>query len=101
MEGMLCARALKSAYGRQKHHTQTGLHVCCERALKSTGKRTKTGGVVAGAFGKPPARGTLGVIVRASSGSLAAGGTPPAGKVLAVLFGVRLRRTQLAALTTS
>jgi hypothetical protein len=44
MEEMLCARALKSAYGRQKHHSQTGLHVCCERALKSAGKRVHAGG---------------------------------------------------------
>jgi hypothetical protein len=44
MEEMLCARALKSAYGRQKHHTQTCLHVCCERALKSAGKQKHTRG---------------------------------------------------------
>jgi hypothetical protein len=40
MEDMLCAMALKSANGRQKHHTQAGLRVCCERALKSAGERT-------------------------------------------------------------
>jgi hypothetical protein len=52
----MCAMALKSANGRQKYHTQTGIHVCCGRALKSAGERIHTGGVGAGAFGKPPAR---------------------------------------------
>jgi hypothetical protein len=57
MEEVLCAMALKSADGRQKHHTQAGLHVCCGRALKSAGERTNTRGEVgAGGFGKPPAR---------------------------------------------
>jgi hypothetical protein len=40
-------------------HTQAGLLVCCERALKSVDERTiYTGGLHtgAGAFGKPPAR---------------------------------------------
>jgi hypothetical protein len=40
MEEVLCAMALKSANGRQKHHTQAGLLVCCERALKSAGERS-------------------------------------------------------------
>jgi hypothetical protein len=44
MENVLCAMALKSANGRQKHHTQAGLRVCCERALKSAGERTTHGG---------------------------------------------------------
>jgi hypothetical protein len=39
MEEMLCAMALKSANGRQTHHTQTGLPVCCEQALKSVGEQ--------------------------------------------------------------
>jgi hypothetical protein len=53
----MCAMALESANGRQKHHTQAGLHVCCERALKSAAERTTHGGAVgAGTFGKPPAR---------------------------------------------
>jgi hypothetical protein len=33
MEDMMCAMALKSTYGRQTHHTQAGLPVCCEQAL--------------------------------------------------------------------
>jgi hypothetical protein len=54
MEEMLCAKAPKSANGRQKHHTQAGLHVCCERALKSAGERNTHGGCCR--CGKPPAR---------------------------------------------
>jgi hypothetical protein len=54
MEEVLCAMALKSANGRQIHHTQAGLLVCCERALKSAGERP--GGTGAGALGKAPAR---------------------------------------------
>jgi hypothetical protein len=53
MEEVLCAMALKSTNGLQKHHTQAGLHVCCERALKSAGKRNTHGG---GRCGKPPVR---------------------------------------------
>jgi hypothetical protein len=34
-----------------------GLCVCRERALKSAGERNTHGGVGAGTFGKPPARG--------------------------------------------
>jgi hypothetical protein len=58
MEEVLCAMALKSADGRQKHQAQTGLRVCCERALKSAGERNTHGGAGAGAgaFGEPPAR---------------------------------------------
>jgi hypothetical protein len=55
----MCATALKTADGRQKHHTQAGLHVYCERALKSAGERTRrTGGPVRGPSGNrpPPAR---------------------------------------------
>jgi hypothetical protein len=45
MEEMMCAMALKSANGRQTHHTQAGFPVCCEQALKSAGKRNiHTGG---------------------------------------------------------
>jgi hypothetical protein len=40
--------ALKSANGRQTHHTKTGLPVCCEQALKGVGEQNT--------FGKPPAR---------------------------------------------
>jgi hypothetical protein len=40
MEGLLCAMVLDSTNGRQKqHHTQAGLRVCCELALKSAGTR--------------------------------------------------------------
>jgi hypothetical protein len=44
MEEVLCAMALKSANGRQTHHTQTGLPVCCEQALKSAGEQNTHGG---------------------------------------------------------
>jgi hypothetical protein len=58
------------------------------------------------AFGKPPARSALhgGLWELAhlpSSGDLARRGVPPAGELLTDLLGVRLHRTQLAALTTS
>jgi hypothetical protein len=57
MEEVLCAIALKSANDRQTHHTQAGLPVCCEQALKGVGERNTHGGCRgAGAFGKPPAR---------------------------------------------
>jgi hypothetical protein len=58
MEDMLCAAmALKSANGWQKHHTQAGVLVCCERAFQSAGERTThTGDTGTGTFGKPPAR---------------------------------------------
>jgi hypothetical protein len=60
MEEMLCAIALKSSNGRQTHHTQAGLPVCCEPALKRAGDRrtyhTRGGGAGVGGFGKPPAR---------------------------------------------
>jgi hypothetical protein len=36
--------ALKSANGRQTHHTKTGLPVCCEQALKSAGTQNTHGG---------------------------------------------------------
>jgi hypothetical protein len=54
MEEVLCAMALKSSNGRQTHHTQAGLLVCCEQALKGVGERTTHGGYRCGAFGKPP-----------------------------------------------
>jgi hypothetical protein len=41
---MLCAMALKSANGRQTHHTKTGHPVCCEHALKSAGEQKTHGG---------------------------------------------------------
>jgi hypothetical protein len=44
MEEMLCAMALKSANGRQTHHTKTGLPACCEQALKSVGEQNTHGG---------------------------------------------------------
>jgi hypothetical protein len=56
MEDMLCAMALKSANGRQIQHTQTGLLVCCERALKSVGERTTHGTT----RGRVPVRGPSG-----------------------------------------
>jgi hypothetical protein len=40
----MCAMALKSANGRQTHHTQAGIPVCCEQALKSAGERNTHGG---------------------------------------------------------
>jgi hypothetical protein len=58
------------------HHTLSGLCVCYERALKSAGERSTHGGVGAGTFGKPPARGTAGVARLATSGDLAAGVIP-------------------------
>jgi hypothetical protein len=45
MEEMLCAMALKSANGRQTYHTNYGLPVCCEQALKSAGTQNTHGGV--------------------------------------------------------
>jgi hypothetical protein len=39
----MCAMALKSANGRQKHHTLPGLRVCCELALKGAGERNTHG----------------------------------------------------------
>jgi hypothetical protein len=42
MEEVLCAMALKmSSNGRQTHHTQAGLPVCREQALKSVGERSE------------------------------------------------------------
>jgi hypothetical protein len=82
MEEALCARALKSVYGRLNHHTPFGLRVCCESALKSAGELLSTRGLAdADAFGKPLARGTVGVTGLASSGDLAAG-VATAGKFL-------------------
>jgi hypothetical protein len=82
MEEALRAWALKSAHGRQNHRTPSGLCVCCERALKSAGELLSTCGLAgAGTFGKPPARGTVGVTGLAISGDLAAG-VSPAGKLL-------------------
>jgi hypothetical protein len=37
--------ALKSANGRQTHHTQAGLPVCCEQALKGVRRTEYTRGV--------------------------------------------------------
>jgi hypothetical protein len=45
--------------GRRTHHTKAGLPVCCEQALKSVGEQNTHGGVGAGTFGKPPARGRV------------------------------------------
>jgi hypothetical protein len=86
---------LKSAYGRQNHHTLSGLCVCCERALKSAGERSTHGGVGAGTFGKPPARGAVGVARLAISGNLAAG-VIPCWQITGCALGERLRRSQLA-----
>jgi hypothetical protein len=77
MKEVLCAEALKSANGRQNHHTLSGLCVCCERALKSAGERNTHGGVGAGAFGKPPARGTLGVSTSGIQRRIGGGGGVP------------------------
>jgi hypothetical protein len=41
----MCAMALKSANGRETHHTKTGLPVCCEQAPKSVGEQNTHGGV--------------------------------------------------------
>jgi hypothetical protein len=72
MEEVLCAMALKSANGRQNHHTLSALCVCRGRALKSAGERNTHGGVGAGAFGKPPARGAWRGSAWHESGELAA-----------------------------
>jgi hypothetical protein len=60
--------ALKGANGHLEHHTLSGLHVCCERALKSAGKRnTHGGGGGTGAFGlRETARRTRGFESRRS-----------------------------------
>ena len=68
--------ALKSANGRLNHHTPSGLCVCCERALKSTGERNTHNQVGAGTFGKPPARGTLGVSTSDIQRRFGGGGFP-------------------------
>jgi hypothetical protein len=68
MEEMLCAMALKSANGRQNHHTLSGICVCRERALKGAGERNTHNQVGAGTFGKPPARGTLSFVRASTSG---------------------------------
>ena len=102
MEEVLCAMALKSANGRLNHHTPSGrLLLSGERALKSAGERNTHNQVGAGAFGKPPARGTLGVSTSDIQRRFGGGGCPPAGKLLTALLGERLRRSQLAALTPS
>jgi hypothetical protein len=69
MEEMLCVIALKSANGRQTHHTQAGLPVCCEQALKSAGERNTHGGV--------PFRGPSGNRPRERSNTSAGGGGYP------------------------
>ena len=102
MEEALRARALKSAHGRLNHHTPSGLRVCCESALKSAGELLSTRGLAgAGTFGKPPARGTVGVTGLAISGDLAAGVIIPCWQIADCALGERLRRSQLAALTPS
>jgi hypothetical protein len=75
--------ALKSANGgRQTHHTLLGTlsghRVCRERALKSTGERNTHGGAVRGpsGFGKPPARGALGVSATGIQRRFGGGGYP-------------------------
>jgi hypothetical protein len=92
MEDMLCAMALKSANCRQIQHTQAGLLVFCERALKSVGERTPhTGGRCRCGGLRETARArevTLRSVWRAEAlhdidgGDLAAGGSPPAGELL-------------------
>jgi hypothetical protein len=72
----MCAMALKSANGRQTHHTKTGLPVCCEQALKSVGEQNTRGGVGAGTFGKPPARGTLRASTSGIQRQIGGGGVP-------------------------
>jgi hypothetical protein len=84
-----------------RNTTLSGLRVCCEWALKSAGERNTHGGVGAGTFGKPPARGTLGVSTSDIQRLFGGGGSPPAGELLTALLGMRLRRMQLAALTPS
>jgi hypothetical protein len=92
---VLGRRKAPIAYGRQNHHTQTCLHVCCERALEGAGEQIHAGGAFVGAGNRPrdsdsEGSGTatatsgfggfglweLGVIVWTSSGVLAAGGIP-------------------------
>jgi hypothetical protein len=87
MEDMLCAVALKSVNGRQIQHTQAGLLVCCEQALKSVGERTTHGGYRYAGGLRETARAREAAL-RASGwrevalldikgGDLAAGGSPP------------------------
>jgi hypothetical protein len=51
MEEVMCAIALKSSNGRQTHHTQAGLPMYCEQALKGVGERIRTGGCRCGLRG--------------------------------------------------
>jgi hypothetical protein len=83
-EEVLCAIALKSSNGRQTHHTQAGLPVCCEQALKGVGERnTHGGGPLRGPSGNPRARERSdtsgwreGALLDIEGGGLAAGVIP-------------------------
>ena len=99
MEEMLCARAPKGANGpAEPPHSIWPVVLSGERALKCAGERNTRNQVGAGTFGKPPARGTLGVSTSDIQRRFGGGGFPPAGKLLTALLGERLRRSQLAAL---
>ena len=77
MEEMLCARALKSANGpAEPPHSIWPVVLSGERALKSAGERNTHNQVGAGTFGKPPARGTLGVSTSDIQRRLGGGGFP-------------------------
>jgi hypothetical protein len=52
----MCYGAEKRQWPADTTHTQAGLLVCCERALKASANGLHTGGAGTGAFGKPPAR---------------------------------------------
>jgi hypothetical protein len=53
MKGLPCAIALKSDNGRQKHHTQAGLHVLLRAGTeKSAGMRITYGGGAGNPRGK-------------------------------------------------
>jgi hypothetical protein len=93
MEDMLCTMALKSANGRQIQHTQAGLLVGCERALKSVGERTTHGGRRCGdlretararevALRGGVQRHCMALSDDTDGGDLAAGGSLPAGELL-------------------
>ena len=77
MEEMLCARALKSANGpAESPHSIWQVVLSGERALKCAGERNTRNQVGAGTFGKPPARGTLGVSTSDIQRRLGGGGSP-------------------------
>jgi hypothetical protein len=77
MEEMLCARAPKGANGpAEPPHSMRPVVLSSERALKCAGERNTRNQVGAGTFGKPPARGTLGVSISDIQRRFGGGGFP-------------------------